>query len=136
MFSIELVGVQGRIVAESLDEEFEVDTSEWGENDYRSSWLRELQRMVDGVDRAVLLTVAMAPQNANWLRGYVLYRFGEEVRVQERIFFVEQLPRDFDLSNPGSSLEDFESVDEDGFRISEWKFRLWMFKFCDQLSKE
>jgi hypothetical protein len=49
--------------------------------------------------------------------------------VQERIVFVEQLPRDFDLSNPGSSLEDFESVDEDGFRISEWKFRLWMSKF-------
>jgi hypothetical protein len=74
-----------------------------------------------GADKAVLLTMALNPSRANWLRGYVLYRFGDEVRVQERLFIIDELDYEFDLKNPSQSLSEYTSVNDDGMRISEWK---------------
>lgn len=110
----------GTIVAGDLSEEFEVSLVDWDEAAYRDSWCRELSRFVRGADKAVLLTVAMDPSRANWMRGYVLYKFGPEVRVQERMFILDELREQFNLSDPSASVGDYESVNEDGMRISQW----------------
>ncbi|MFI7607423.1 hypothetical protein ACIBTV_20075 [Micromonospora sp. NPDC049366] len=110
----------GRITADGLDEAFEAPTSEWDEAAYRASWRSELQRILDGADRAVLLTLVVDPLSANWLRGYVLYRLGNEIRIQERLFFANELDHEIDLANPSRSVPTYESVNEDGVRISEW----------------
>lgn len=55
----------GRIMAGSLDEVFEIATSDWDELSYWSSWKAELQRVLNGADRALLLTAAINPCQAN-----------------------------------------------------------------------
>ncbi|GIJ10445.1 hypothetical protein ACFFMR_22665 [Micromonospora andamanensis] len=130
MFRIELSGPGGRaldpsvsvgkISAGDLDETFEMPTQFWSEASYRASWRRELQRILDGADRAVLLTLVVDPRSANWLRGYALYRLDSEIRIQERLFFLSELGHEFDLANPSRSVPAHASVTDDGLRISEW----------------
>lgn len=110
----------GRVIAGGLDETFEAPIYEWGEAAYRASWRSELKRVLDGADSAVLLTLVVNPDNANWLRGYVLYRFDSCIRVQERLFFVDELDHEFDLAKPSLSAGAYRSMNEDGVRISEW----------------
>lgn len=110
----------GRIVAGDLDETFESPVHYWGEASYRSSWRDELSRILCGADKAVLWTVVVDPSKANWLRGYTLYRFDADIRVQERLFIIDEFQSKLDLDNPSQVLPSYESVNEDGVRISEW----------------
>ncbi|SBW24406.1 hypothetical protein FDG2_4140 [Candidatus Protofrankia californiensis] len=113
-------GLVGKIVAGGLDETFEAPIGKWTQSDYESSWRGELLSLLRGEDVAVLLTVTIDPREANWLRGYTLYRFGDEVRIQERMFLMDELDHGFDLRNPSNFASRYESVNENGRRISEW----------------
>ena len=111
----------GHVVAGDLDEDFVLDTSYWEESEYVASWLAELQRLMSGCSTSVLLTAAAPLSVSNWLQGYVLYRFGDEVRVQEAIFLVQELPSGAALEEPSSLALPYEAVSEDGTKISEWR---------------
>lgn len=128
MFKIEILDedsgendvLLGRIIAGTLDERFEVIVGDWSQADYETSWRSELSRILAGAKYAVLMTVAADPTKTDWLRGYTLYRFDDEVRVQEKIFLLEELEHPFDLAHPGLHGSPYESMSEDGVPISEW----------------
>jgi hypothetical protein len=115
----------GQVHAGDLQETFHAPLGEWRREDYEAGWRRQLVELLGGADVALLLTVAITPTLANWVRGYALYRFGTQVRVQEQIIFLQESGRDdlgryFDLQHPDQSVRPYESMTEDGLRISEW----------------
>lgn len=113
--------IRGHIVAGSLDEQFEVPASHWSRRDYCESWDSELSRLVAGQGKAVIMTLVVEPSTANWLRGYELYRFDDEVRIHERMFMVDDLECAVDLKNPSRMMGEYRSETEEGLRISEWR---------------
>ncbi len=110
----------GRFIAGTLDEKFDVVLGHWSRADYEASWCREIQNIINGEDRAALMTVALEPMKSNWLRAYTLFRFDKEIRVQERMFLLEDFNFHFDLSRPGKNVPPHQATDEDGDRLSEW----------------
>ncbi|GAB3545014.1 hypothetical protein J2S53_001111 [Actinopolyspora lacussalsi] len=131
MFNIELTNekddffgesvYKGRIVAGDLDEYFRSETSWWSKSDYEESWIREIMRLIRGdTDVAVLITKFSPPESANFLQGYALYDFCENVIIQEQMFVIHNLEYVFNPCKPGEFLE-YSSTTEEGEIISEWK---------------
>jgi CdiI N-terminal domain len=64
------------------------------------------------------------PRDATFVTTWPLYRNQEEVRVQNRLLFLDELPAPFE---PGASWESVDPrtiVDEEGRPISEWHITL------------
>ncbi|MER7078940.1 hypothetical protein [Saccharopolyspora kobensis] len=111
----------GRIVAGNLDERFESLVQYWSRSEYESSWRRQLQLLLEGGSRALLLTVAIPPERANFLRGFELYRFGEQVRVHDKMVLIGRFPRKRSiLVHPDRYVSSYRSSTRGGQRISEW----------------
>ncbi|WP_369333634.1 hypothetical protein [Saccharopolyspora antimicrobica] len=111
----------GRIVAGDLDERFESLVQCWSKSEYEASWRRQLQLLLEGGRRALLLTVAIPPKRANFLRGFDLYRFGEQVRVHDRMVLIGRFRRKRSiLDHPDRYVPSYRPSTRSGQRVSEW----------------
>lgn len=115
--------VDGRIRFGEREETFDAYVGYWSTDHYRRSWIAALRRLTGGADTSCLLTSVSKPEEANFVTGIELYRFGDEVRVQDRVFFLDQHP-DFDLDAPWESMDPYSAVNEDGEPISEWRITI------------
>ena len=110
----------GRITVGSFSENFETDLGHWDRSRYEADWRANVRRILDGADRAALLTSLTEPTMANFFVWWPLYRDGDTVRIQNHLLFLEELPAPFDIDHPWKSVRDRETTDEDGNRFSEW----------------
>lgn len=112
---------EGHIIVGTLDEDFLTPIDYWREADYLKSWSAELQSLTSGGDVAVLLTHAADTESDSLLRGFVLYRFSSEVRVQEAIFDPREHRGVADLSHPSALAPPYGAEGTDGQEVSEWR---------------
>ncbi|MEU7643596.1 hypothetical protein [Streptomyces huasconensis] len=115
------VGAVGRISVGDFSEDFPMDLSYWGVDDYRASWVRAL-RIVAGQDEATSCFVSSLtdPATANFVFCWPVYRSGPDVHIQNSIIFLDELTDPFLPDEPWRSVEPRSTVDEDGHQISEW----------------
>ncbi len=111
----------GRIVAGKLDENFVSNLYEWDKRDYESQWLSSLEQILNGDEKAVLLTWYVNPRESSNLEWWALYR-GETgiVHVQNHLPFYDNLDPQFTVEHASISLRDRITVNEDGNTLSEW----------------
>lgn len=119
--SVSAYETQGRIVAGELDELFLSPIDYWREGDYVASWVAELTRMIDGSRTAVLLTHADDVGRDTTLRGFVCYRFAQEIRIQEALFETANSQGEYDLNRPCTLALEYQCNSDDGQEISEWR---------------
>jgi len=129
MFSIELkdrtapVG-RGAIRLGDFEEAFEVSLEFWSPEDYERQWRQALEMLIDGGDRAALISSMTDPRSANFLFWWPAYRDGDDVVFQSGVLFLEDLEETFDPARWDAHVPVRESVAESGEPISEWRVPL------------
>lgn len=96
----------------------------WTIKDYEESWNKALLRLTNGAATSCLITSFIDPLNANFLILWPLYRFGDEVAVQNQLLFSDQLSHVFDPTAPWESIHPYSAIDGDGRNISEWRIQM------------
>ncbi|MGW0837338.1 hypothetical protein [Streptomyces prunicolor] len=122
-FAIELVSAgTGKIVVRDFTETFPMDLTFWGTEQYKESWASALRRLEEAdVTTSCLVSSITDPETANIIFCWPLYRFQDEIFVQNSLIILDELDGAFDPDNPWFSVGPREVVDEDGNRISEWR---------------
>jgi CdiI N-terminal domain len=111
----------GELTLGADHEYFESVLGFWELDEYEKSWTAGLRRLLDGASISCLATSVTDPSTANFVEIWPLYRSGDDVYVQNRLIFMDQLPRAFDTAAPWESVEPRSVTDEDGRKISEWQ---------------
>lgn len=93
----------------------------WTIEENQESWVAMLRRLVAGAKISCLLTSVSNPAEAEFFTAWPLYRYGDDVYVQNHLVFADELDHDFDPDAPWESIEPHRRIDEDGDRISEWR---------------
>lgn len=138
MFSIEFVddefveaepgekGRVGRLVLNSYQEQFIAHTLTWTEMEYLEQWTSALLRAVEGKASA-LVTDMLTPIQSSHLVWWPMWRIGEELVFQNRLFFFKQ----HKIEGPTLLLErlyemigEHTSIDREGNPLSEWRVTL------------
>ena len=113
---------RGEIRIGGFVEGFELRLGWWSAQDYRRSWRQALQRLVACERSAVgLLTWRGEPSDRCTQRAWILFREGDRVFVQERLFVGGEHPVDFDTDGQIVVREPRRERGADGERISQWE---------------
>jgi hypothetical protein len=111
----------GRIVAGELDENFRSNLYEWDKHGYESQWLQSLERILQGDEKAVLITSYVNQRAVSNLEWWALYRGDcDTVHVQNHLPWFRQFEKEFSVADASNFLHDRVTVNEDGNRLSEW----------------
>jgi hypothetical protein len=114
----------GVLTLRESSEHFSSPVSFWGVDDYQKSWEAGLRRLLGGAAVSCLVTSVTDPATANFIEVWPLYGSGDDIYVQNRLLFLDQLPHAFDLSAPWESVGLRRTTTEDGDKISEWRVGL------------
>jgi CdiI N-terminal domain len=114
----------GVITLGDFSEHFESALDFWDQDDYRKSWDEGLRRLIIGGPVSCLATSVSDPPITNFVVVWPLYLSGDDVYVQNKLLFLDQLPHDFDPSAPWESIGPRRTVTEDCDQISEWQVTL------------
>ncbi|QJR80430.1 hypothetical protein CA267_006410 [Alteromonas pelagimontana] len=112
----------GKIQIDDFKESFRSDLSFWSKADYERHWSQAAKALGEGFP-VVFITSITEPIISNFFRSWACYPVKGELIFQEHILFLEDLERPFDLDAPHSNVRAYESVTEDGERVSEWRTR-------------
>jgi hypothetical protein len=112
----------GRIVIRDFTETFRVPLGFWRESDYLRSW-RHAFEVLDGDAHATscLVTSMTDPGTTNFLVWWPVYREGEDVYIQNAIFFLGETAEALDPAAPWECVTPRCTVDEGGNKVSEWR---------------
>lgn len=112
----------GRIVIGDFTETFTLEGDDWSDRDYEASWRTALTRLLrtDPSTTALMTWYAAAPATTIQ-RGWILYREGDRVFVQERMMVPGENEARFDEHGQLVAIEPRETHTEDGEPISEWE---------------
>lgn len=112
----------GRIRVGDFVESFDINCSLWSASQYRDSWATELERLLGGSRRIVILWTWRCPApSVGVQRGWICYLEGSQVFVQERLFVPGAHDADFDGDGIVCERAVREEVNEDGNPISQWE---------------
>ncbi len=93
---------------------------QWSKRDYEEQWRHALKALLDGQNRAALITEYIGPESATHLEWWPMYVVGNEVLIQDHLLFYDQLPDSFSITTAFSFLRDRRITDDEGKKISEW----------------
>ncbi|WP_137169734.1 hypothetical protein [Marinomonas sp. FW-1] len=111
----------GEINIHSFSEKIRSPISYWNRKRYLSQWRFGLNEIISGNKKSAIVTSMYDPINANFIVIWPLYLIEEDVFIQNRILFMEDLKEPFNESKMSAYIDDRETVNEDGEAISEWK---------------
>lgn len=100
-------------------ERFTLLSGYWSPEDYLRHWCDALGRLVQGAPAVALVTRMSSPDENGIRQAWVLFRCGQDVYVQERLFVPDE-PVRFDEDEHLVNLEPRQTIGEEGERISEW----------------
>lgn len=109
----------GTLVLGTTTERFHASFDYWQPHDYEKQWHEAVELIVNGADRAALITEMPTPSEANFIRWWPMWHFQDTVKLHEQILFMEQLNTPFTTENPYAHVDDYHEF-EDGERLSEW----------------
>jgi hypothetical protein len=110
----------GSLVLGESEEEFLANLSIWGKSDYQRHWKLELEALVEGRSKAVLVVSYDDPKTASNLEIWRVYRDGECVHFQNQLLPYSSLPDDFQVSEIVRYVDERHVRTPDGDSISEW----------------
>jgi hypothetical protein len=113
----------GRLVIGDWYENFVSSLYCWSMKEYEDQWGQAIRVLLDGCDRAGLITEYCGPE-AGRLWWWKMYRIEDTVYFQEQILFFDQLKGPFRLEEAFSYVSDREKITEEGLAISEWSVGL------------
>ncbi len=114
----------GLLVLGNTKEHFIASLYQWSKEDYQRQWRHAVEVLLDGKDRAALITEYLGPEIATHLVWWPMYLAGDRVFVQDQLLFYNQLPRAFSVENAFSFVRDRETKNTEGKTISEWSVSL------------
>jgi hypothetical protein len=112
----------GSIQIDDFKESFESDFSYWPKEMYETHWLKASEEVEAG-NSVSFITSITEPDSSNFIRSWSCYSIDGELIFQERILFLNDLETPFNLKEPHNNIDSYESIDEDGDKISEWRTR-------------
>lgn len=107
------------IVIDDFSEMMNIPLSYWNINDYKDSWRDSLEEGLENKKHATLAVSMYEPDNVNFILTWVLYFFGDDVFIQNRVLFLDECP-EFTLETINNFTEPRKVYNEDGMKISEW----------------
>jgi hypothetical protein len=132
-FDLELVGgpegegdrlfIWGRLTFGHFSDEFQAPLYDWAPGDYAAQWVDAAERLVDGAECAVFLTHMMHP-TAPYHLGWIAWRVGDDVYIQERLFQSERLSGPFDPSCPEAHAGPRLERTPEGRRVAQWHVKV------------
>ncbi len=118
-------GAYGNICIEGYQDTFIADLSYWSRAQYEQQWIAAAQRLLGNASHSVMITSFVPPPRAAHARDFLvwwpLYREGDVVYVQNQLLFFKQLSEPFSTSRPWDSVRPRQTVNAEGFEISEWR---------------
>lgn len=123
----------GEIVLGEFRELFIASLSFWTKAEYETHWREALNRMIKNVSPSSLITTMYDPAVANFIFWWPMYRQGDEIVVHNQMLLLMEFEERLDPNNPYSFIPEYESVNEDGQKVSEWKISVEeISKFLEQ----
>lgn len=112
---------RGRIRIGDFVESFDLDSSVWSCIEYQRSWAAELRRLLQGHRSVAVLWTWRYPRPfVGTQRGWICFREGVRVFIQERLFVPGE--HDSNLDGDGRPIEiKREEMNEEGNCISQWE---------------
>jgi hypothetical protein len=111
---------RGVLILGEADEYFGSSLYQWSKKDYEAQWRQAVKVLLDGKDRAALITEYVGPEAATHLEWWPMYVVGNEVFIQNHLLFYDQLAEPFWIEKQFSFLCDRTVTNEEGKKISEW----------------
>ena len=110
----------GTIVLGTATDGFHASFDYWQPSDYEKQWREAVKLIVNGAEKAALITEMPPPSKANFVRWWPMWRFQDAVRIHEQILFMDQLNTPFTLEDPYAHVDNYHEFNEEGERLSEW----------------
>ena len=128
--------VTGLITIGDYQEEFVVSLLTWKVDDYVRQWKAGLERLKH--ESASCLVAAMRDLDvSDFINWWILYRIDDDVYIQNQMVFADDAQRPTE-ENIYACIPERVTVNEDGYRISEWKISFsdieeWIGKFDEEI---
>lgn len=105
-------------------EQFAVPTLFWDRSFYIHHWKKSFLEGFARRDHSALITSMRDPEFMSFLNIWVLYYFGDDVFIQNKILFLDEIDGLFEPELVNRYISPREVINEDGVRISQWKVAL------------
>ncbi|MGI4789138.1 MAG: hypothetical protein ACRYFS_09855 [Janthinobacterium lividum] len=110
----------GTITFGSSRETFVSSFHQWSAEDYQAQWLEAIKRIVDGEEHSALITNLPLLTSESLINWWTMWRFGDQVKFQDQLFFISDLSVPFDLDDPYSHVGAYTAVNDESQHVSEW----------------
>lgn len=115
----------GRIEVGNFVESFAIPVEIWSMEKYKAQWYKSLKAIIDGADKACLITAIRNPDISDFISMFALYRSGESVFVQNQIMLCSKYNLEIKNEELGKLIGERETHSEDGCKISEWETSIY-----------
>lgn len=116
---------RGILMLGAAREYFLASLYHWSKKDYEKQWHHAIKTLLDGRNKAALITTYGSPEVATHLEWWPMYVRDCTVFIQDHLLFYDQLAEPFSVQNAFSFLRDRQTTNEHGKKISEWKVELF-----------
>jgi len=79
---------------------------QWTKEDYESQWRDAIKTLLDGQEKAALITEYVGPEAATHLEWWPMYVVGSAVFIQNHLLFYDQLSEPFSMQKAVSFLRE------------------------------
>jgi hypothetical protein len=114
----------GEIVLGEFRELFISSLSFWTKAQYEDQWITGLNRLVQNVSPSALITTMYDPTVANFIFWWPMYRQDDKVLVHNQMLLLMHHRELLNPDNPYTFIYEYESVDEEGQKVSEWEISI------------
>ncbi|HHB1562324.1 TPA: hypothetical protein ACN98A_004435 [Vibrio parahaemolyticus] len=113
----------GKIVIGSYEEHFVSDLNFWKVSDYIEHWNVAREVLTTGTSVSFITSIT-EPENSNFIRSWVCYYDNGELVFQEHMLFLDEPDFEFNIDEPHKNVRPYESITEEGEKISEWRIKI------------
>lgn len=111
---------RGILILGEAKEYFGSSLHQWSKRDYEAQWRHAIKTLLDGKDRAALITEYLGPEVATHLEWWPMYVAGNAVFIQDQLLLYDQLAEPFSAEDAFSFLRERRTTNNEGKKISEW----------------
>lgn len=110
----------GTIEGPGLKEDFWAPLSHWQKDRYESQWREGVRTVLEGQPSALVVSMRN-PQFANFVNWWLLYPMDEQIVLQNQMLVLDGLSLPFNEQKIYSFIRPYQSHNEEGEALSEWK---------------
>jgi hypothetical protein len=111
---------KGILILGEAKEYFGSSLYQWSKKEYESQWGHAIKTLLDGKDRAALITEYVRPEASTHLEWWPMYLIGNSVFIENQLLFYDQLAEPFSEQNAFSFLGERRTMNGEGKKISQW----------------